>query len=163
MHDEGANKSEVARLRQQIDLEFALMQRGLTALALGTARHNFIDARIARVDSYQGELARLVGESKAIQIVCERYDAAMEANESAQITDVPVVEIAPTKMLWILEYTEGDGYWCKLVPFYAVSEQDAEQQVQKWIEQRPYKIVRTGLRPYPQGFRIHREMLPGKI
>lgn len=163
MHDEGANKSEVARLRQQIDLEFEAMQRGLTGLALGTARHSFINARIERVHGYQCELAQLVGESKATQIVCEHYNAAMEGNESAQITDVPVVEIVPTKTLWLLECTEGDGYWYKMVPFYAVSEQDAEAQVQKWIEQQPYEIVRTGLRPYPQGFRIRREMLPGKI
>jgi hypothetical protein len=150
MHDEGASKSEVARLRQQIELEFASMQRGLTAFALGTARHTFIYTRMEHVEGYQRKLAELVGESKAAQVVCERYNAVME-------------DIAPEKMLWILEYTEDDSNWYKLVPFYAISEQDAEQQVQEWIEQIPYRVFRKGLRAHPQGFRMHRRTLPGKI
>jgi hypothetical protein len=161
MHDEGASKSEVARLRQQIELEFASMQRGLTAFALGTARHTFIYTRMEHVEGYQRKLAELVGESKAAQVVCERYNAVMEENE--QTTGTLAEDIAPEKMLWILEYTEDDSNWYKLVPFYAISEQDAEQQVQEWIEQIPYRVFRKGLRAHPQGFRMHRRTLPGKI
>ena len=163
MRNEGANKNEVVRLRQQIELEFTSMQRGLRAFALGTARHTFIYARMERVEGYQRELTQLVGESKAMQVVCERYNAVMEADEPAQTIEAPAEEIVPEKMLWLLECTEGDGDWSKLVPFYALSEQDAEQQTQKWIEQYPYKIVRTGLRAYPQGFRMRLRTLPGKI
>jgi hypothetical protein len=109
MHDEGASKSEVARLRQQIELEFASMQRGLTAFALGTARHTFIYTRMEHVEGYQRKLAELVGESKAAQVVCERYNAVMEENE--QTTGTLAEDIAPEKMLWILEYTEDDSNW----------------------------------------------------
>ena len=39
-------ESEVARLRQQLDLEHEAAQRGLTGLSSGTARHAFITARM---------------------------------------------------------------------------------------------------------------------
>ena len=41
-------KSEVASLMQRIDLERAAAQQGLTGLAYGTARHDFITARMER-------------------------------------------------------------------------------------------------------------------
>ena len=44
----GTEKSEVASLMQRIDLERAAAQQGLTGLAYGTARHDFITARMER-------------------------------------------------------------------------------------------------------------------
>ncbi len=41
-------ESEVASLMQRIDLERAAAQQGLTGLAYGTARHDFITARMER-------------------------------------------------------------------------------------------------------------------
>ena len=41
-------KSEVASLMQRIDLEREAAQQGLTGLAYGTARHDFITARMER-------------------------------------------------------------------------------------------------------------------
>ena len=42
------SKSEVASLMQRIDLEREAAQHGLTGLAYGTARHDFITARMER-------------------------------------------------------------------------------------------------------------------
>ncbi len=42
------SKSEVASLMQRIDLEREAAQQGLTGLAYGTARHDFITARMER-------------------------------------------------------------------------------------------------------------------
>jgi hypothetical protein len=53
------------------------MKRGLTGLAQGTAIHSFISARMARVESYHGELVKQVGEYEATQIVCELYNKAI--------------------------------------------------------------------------------------
>ena len=41
-------ESEVASLMQRIDLEREAVQQGLTGLAYGTARHDFITARMER-------------------------------------------------------------------------------------------------------------------
>jgi len=40
--DETENKSEVARLMQQIELEYEAAQRGLYGFAYGAAKHEFI-------------------------------------------------------------------------------------------------------------------------
>jgi hypothetical protein len=36
--------------------------------------HEFISARMARVESYHDDLAREVGEYEATQIICELYN-----------------------------------------------------------------------------------------
>ncbi len=41
-------ESEIASLMQRIDLEREAAQQGLTGLAYGTARHDFITARMER-------------------------------------------------------------------------------------------------------------------
>lgn len=71
-------------------------------------------------------------------------------------------EAEPTRTLWMLVYSEDDINH-KLKPFYAVSEEDAEKQVQEWIEQIGYKVTRIGLRAYPNGFTIQYTELPGKM
>lgn len=50
--------------------------RGLSGLAEGTALHEFISARMARVEKYHHELAREVGDSEATRIICELYNKA---------------------------------------------------------------------------------------
>ncbi len=45
-------QSEIARLLQQIDLEYSAAREALTGLACGTARHDFITARMERLSSY---------------------------------------------------------------------------------------------------------------
>lgn len=68
--------SEVAHLREQVELEYEAMMRGLTGLAEGTAMHEFISARMARVEGYHHELAQEVGDSEATRIICELYNKA---------------------------------------------------------------------------------------
>ncbi|MBV9230497.1 MAG: hypothetical protein JOZ18_14405 [Chloroflexi bacterium] len=70
--------SEVAQLRKQIELELDAMRRGMTGIALGTARHDFINARMQRVGACQDILARQVGEAAANHIVCSIYVQTME-------------------------------------------------------------------------------------
>lgn len=49
------------------------MQRGLSAVAAGTALHRFIVARMERVGEYQDQLAKHVGEDEANRITFELY------------------------------------------------------------------------------------------
>jgi len=65
--------SEVARLRQSIEEEIEAMHRGFSAIAAGTARHEFIKSRMERIGSQQDQLAEHVGSSTAATIVCELY------------------------------------------------------------------------------------------
>jgi len=65
--------SEVARLLQQIDQECEAAQRGLTGLAWGTARHDFITARLDRIVACQEQLATHVGEEEAVRLLVEHY------------------------------------------------------------------------------------------
>jgi len=72
------SKSEVAQLRQQIELELEALRRGLFALSTGGARHAFINAKMERVGACQDVLADHVGENAASMIVCQLYVEAME-------------------------------------------------------------------------------------
>ena len=66
--------SEIARIRQQIDLEYAAAQRGLTGLSSGTARHDFIHQRYATIGECAQRLSPLVGEDEAWEMVCETIE-----------------------------------------------------------------------------------------
>jgi hypothetical protein len=72
------NQSEVARLRQQIELQLEAMQRGMSGLATGKARHAFIRAQMDRIGACEDTLATYVGENEANQIVCKLYVEVME-------------------------------------------------------------------------------------
>jgi hypothetical protein len=74
------NQSEVARLRQQIALEYEAAQRALTGMAI-TARHDFITARMERIAEYHQELVKEVGSPEAIRVV---YELANESIQEAQ-------------------------------------------------------------------------------
>lgn len=69
--------SEIARLREQIAEEYEAMKRGLTGLAWGTAKHNFIDMRMKRVDHYREQLVNYVGEHEADFVICDLYTQVM--------------------------------------------------------------------------------------
>lgn len=71
------NKSEVARLREQIELELEAMQRGMYDLAV-IARHDFILARMDHVGVYQDKLAAQIGDAAALETVCQLYVQVME-------------------------------------------------------------------------------------
>ncbi len=65
--------SDVARVRRQIVEEMEAMQQGLKGFATGTARHDFIQARMRNIGVQQEHLEKLVGKSDAVSIVCELY------------------------------------------------------------------------------------------
>jgi hypothetical protein len=67
------NTSEVARLREEIELQLEAMQRGLYGFATGSARHAFIRARMDRIGEYQHSLTDYIGEKDADQLVCNLY------------------------------------------------------------------------------------------
>jgi len=58
--DNAHNLSEVARLRQQITLEYEAAQRGLTGFSQGTAQHQFITARMEQMEKLHEDLIVLV-------------------------------------------------------------------------------------------------------
>jgi hypothetical protein len=67
------NTSEVARLREEIELQLEAMQRGLYGFANGSARHAFVRARMDRIGEYQHTLTGYIGEQDADQLVCSLY------------------------------------------------------------------------------------------
>ncbi len=71
--NETENKSEVARLLKQIDLEFEAAQLGMSGLAEGTARHDFINARMDQVGVFETQLATHIGKNEANRLICEHY------------------------------------------------------------------------------------------
>jgi hypothetical protein len=65
------SQSEIARLRQQIEAEYLAAKEGLSGLASGTSRHDFITARMERMQGCQVQLAQIVGAPAAAQIVAD--------------------------------------------------------------------------------------------
>jgi len=68
---EPVNQSEVARLRKQYAEEFEAAQRGLTGLAVGANRHQFITKKMENMERCHTQLAKLVGKRKATRIVSD--------------------------------------------------------------------------------------------
>lgn len=62
--------SEVARLLTQISAEYQAAQRALGAFAQGTAKHEFISARMTRMERLHDQLQSIVGES-AIALIAD--------------------------------------------------------------------------------------------
>lgn len=79
--DTPSSKSMIANFRRQLEEETAAMQLGLFGPALGTARHDFINARMCRFDEIREALVPLVGEEQATQTVYEHYEQAVDAIE----------------------------------------------------------------------------------
>lgn len=73
------NRSEIARLRQQIEVQLVSMRRGLSGLSAGSARHAFINARMERIGAYQDGLANQLGENAANMLVYNLYNEVMDA------------------------------------------------------------------------------------
>lgn len=72
------NQSEIARLREQIELQMLAMQQGMRGMAFGTARHAFIRARMQRIEEYQGILAKQIGEEEADRVIYDLYAEVLE-------------------------------------------------------------------------------------
>jgi hypothetical protein len=65
MYKNQGTKSEVAQIVAQIQAEYESGMCGLSGLASGTARHEFITARMERIGQLHGDLRDLVGEQHA--------------------------------------------------------------------------------------------------
>ena len=64
----GTNESEVAWQLEQIRLQYEAAERGLTGLAQGTARHQFITARMEQMGKLHEELVMLIGAEQATRL-----------------------------------------------------------------------------------------------
>jgi hypothetical protein len=77
------SKSEVAELRRRIELECEAIQRAMTGFAAGTARHEFIMARLNRLGQCREALAQHIGEEAAMKLVYELYADAVDEQTPA--------------------------------------------------------------------------------
>ncbi len=68
--------SEIARLRQQIRLEYEAAQRGLTGLAEGSAQHAFITRKMENMEACFSLLKDLIGENEATRVLTETLEQA---------------------------------------------------------------------------------------
>lgn len=71
------NHSQVARLMQQIGLEYEAAQRGLVGTAI-VANHEFISRRMENIEICHAQLAQYVGIEKATQLVAEAAEQYVE-------------------------------------------------------------------------------------
>ena len=64
------SKSEVARIREQIEQEYRSAELLRSGFAI-TSRHAFITARMDNIGNYRKQLVPLVGEDEATRLMCE--------------------------------------------------------------------------------------------
>ncbi len=82
------SESEVARIRQQIAEEYQAAQAGLTGLASGVSRHQFITARMERLGQSFEQLSELVGSrQEAMKEVVEALEETPEQVDRRAILD----------------------------------------------------------------------------
>jgi len=70
-------RSEVARLRQQSELESVAMKLAMYGFAT-VAKHEFITHKYDAIGTYQEQLSTHLGEQQATQIMVEIYTKVME-------------------------------------------------------------------------------------
>ncbi|GCE09253.1 hypothetical protein [Dictyobacter aurantiacus] len=68
--------SEVAALRQQIEMECEVMKRAMSGFKV-TASHDMINYQYTSIGNLQEQLAAIVGEQEAAQITVEAYIQTM--------------------------------------------------------------------------------------
>ena len=73
--------SEVAQLRERIANEYMAAQWGLSGLAYGTAKHEFITKRMECMEEHREELAEMVGQDQATIMLAETLAALPEHPE----------------------------------------------------------------------------------
>src|SRR6266480_2416929 len=75
----GKIMSEVARLLEQIEMEYEAAKRGLEGYAI-VSRHEFITARYDQAGIYQDQLARVIGNKQANDLVCNLHSEVFEGS-----------------------------------------------------------------------------------
>jgi hypothetical protein len=71
---QNGNQSDVARLLAQIDAEYRSAELGLSGFAQGSAKHEFITARMEGMGRVHEELEKLVGKEQADKLIAEQMD-----------------------------------------------------------------------------------------
>ncbi len=72
------SQSEVAQLRTQIEEELHAMRQGLSGLAAGTPKHEFLQAKMHRIGQIEDQLATHIGFDQATLFCCQTYIQIME-------------------------------------------------------------------------------------
>lgn len=70
MPESSKNKSEVARILEQISLEYEAAHRIMYDFAAGASKHQYISARMENMGHLHRKLREIVGDS-AIEMVAE--------------------------------------------------------------------------------------------
>ena len=83
------SRSEVARLRAEIERECHASWQALYGLASGHAQHEAISARMRRMDDCHQHLSTLLGEEQAIALVSEVYNCGGETYAPTPVADPP--------------------------------------------------------------------------
>ncbi len=76
-----AQGSEVARLLAQICAEYEAAERGLSGLAYGTSRHDFVTKKMDTVGMLHEELKAIVGDN-AMELIVQQLNAVPGTNSS---------------------------------------------------------------------------------
>jgi flagellar biosynthesis chaperone FliJ len=74
MQEANRQRSEVARILEQISQEYEAAKNGLTGLASGTARHEFISKRMENMQQLHSQLREIVGD-EATAMVAEQLQS----------------------------------------------------------------------------------------
>jgi hypothetical protein len=69
MMQEGQEGSEVARVLQRIQQEYEAAEQGLSGLACGAAKHQFINAKMERLHEAHEQLEALLGQEEATALI----------------------------------------------------------------------------------------------
>ena len=86
--DDLESKSEVARIKRQIELEYEAAQRAMHGFAAGAGKHQFITARMENVGRCHERLIELVGEQEAVNTLVQAMEQAGSAQKPEQQTEV---------------------------------------------------------------------------
>ena len=70
------NKSEVARVLEQIELEYQAAYQALHGLACGMTRHQVITNKMERMGRWHEQLQTLVGGEEAVKLLAETLEKA---------------------------------------------------------------------------------------
>ena len=83
------SKSEVAYLREQIELDCQASWQALYGLSSGSLQHKVISAHMRHMDGCHQRLRELLGDEQAIEMVSQVYNRVGEAYASSPANRLP--------------------------------------------------------------------------
>lgn len=75
-------RSEVACILAQIQEEYESGMQGLTGFASGSARHEFITARMENIGQLHSNLQHLVGEQDAVALLAQTLEQCSDGSST---------------------------------------------------------------------------------